>query len=146
VLSPEYEPFWIEPPPGYRKYNYLKVPPDVLAPDRRITLEIWDISTPRRTFDFSHSEVTIGSGSDNDLVLPHVEVENHHARIVCFDRKLVLFDLQTSYGTYIWRKQFSRSDKCDADTFPHRIRSCYPVEPVDDLEIGPWHMVVSLAK
>ncbi len=47
------------------------------------------------------SEVSLGRGEDNDIVIPHPSVSRSHARLVRRDGSFVLTDLNSTNGSYV---------------------------------------------
>jgi pSer/pThr/pTyr-binding forkhead associated (FHA) protein len=55
-----------------------------------------------------HAAVTVGRGSDNDLVLDHPQVSRHHARLEPAEPGWVVIDLGSTNGT--WRNGTAVAD------------------------------------
>lgn len=60
--------------------------------------------------------ITIGRGTENDIVLDAPQVSRHHARIVRKDGKAFVEDLASANGTFVNGKRVGRSELTSADT------------------------------
>ncbi|WP_054520505.1 FHA domain-containing protein [Thermanaerothrix daxensis] len=59
-------------------------------------------------FPLEQSVISIGRHSDNMLVLPDLRVSRHHAQIRCVGERYVLFDLNSTGGTYVNGERVTR--------------------------------------
>jgi Mg-chelatase subunit ChlD len=59
------------------------------------------------------SEVSLGRGEDNDIVIPHPSVSRSHARLARQDGSFVLIDLNSTNGSYVNNHQVQGSAVVD---------------------------------
>ena len=59
-------------------------------------------------FDSSHSNISVGRRSTNDICIPNLSVSGRHARIVFNDGEAWIEDLNSTNGTYINNRLISR--------------------------------------
>jgi len=59
------------------------------------------------------SEVSLGRGEDNDIVIPHASVSRAHARLVRRDGSFVLTDLNSTNGSYVNNREVQGSAVVD---------------------------------
>ena len=55
------------------------------------------------------TEVSLGRGEDNDIVIPHPSVSRSHARLARHDGSFVLTDLNSTNGSYVNNHQVQGS-------------------------------------
>jgi predicted component of type VI protein secretion system len=56
---------------------------------------------PGKIFDLLRTEVRIGRGTNNDIVIPEMEISREHARLYAQSGSYVIEDLGSTNGTYI---------------------------------------------
>ena len=56
---------------------------------------------PGKIFDLLRDEVRIGRGTNNDIVIPEMEISREHARLYIQSGSYVIEDLGSTNGTYI---------------------------------------------
>lgn len=74
-----------------------------------------------REFSLDRAEVSIGSASDNDLVIDETTVSRHHARIFTRLGRFQVSDLESTNGTYVGGR---------------RVRGSAPIRPGDEIRFG----------
>jgi pSer/pThr/pTyr-binding forkhead associated (FHA) protein len=70
---------------------------------------------------FDKPTISVGRGTDNDVVLPFDTVSRNHARIALKDGKFILVDRNSTNGVYVNGR---------------RIRGAVLVRPRDVIELG----------
>jgi len=77
----------------------------------------------------SKNEITLGRGSENDVVMPAKAISNRHAKIALGESKATLEDLGGKLGTYLWDKRLGANsphllpDGDQFSIFPYRFRT-----------------------
>jgi len=79
----------------------------------RITLRLNDVDV--RKFETNSETITIGRGEDNDLQVDNLAVSKNHARLKREDDAYVLYDMDSTNGTYIGKKKISKHSVKDGD-------------------------------
>ncbi|MCL2725953.1 MAG: Flp pilus assembly complex ATPase component TadA [Polyangiaceae bacterium] len=103
--------------------------------------------SPDRKENFNRSEVTIGRGAGNDLILPRGNVSKHHARLVVRDGRFIISDLGSTNGIYVNGRRIGQAtvvrvgDKIYLADFVIRIATfdgvVVPVAPTDTGSAAP---------
>ena len=82
----------------------------------KIELSVKDETEALKEFSFLHSDINIGRSEDNNIVVPDVKVSRHHAEIRYEQNVYVLYDLESTNGTWLDDK------KIDAAILPRKGR------------------------
>jgi pSer/pThr/pTyr-binding forkhead associated (FHA) protein len=61
-----------------------------------------------QVYPITKEVTTIGRKLDNDIVIAEELVSRSHARIACESRQFVLYDLESTGGTYVNNKRIDR--------------------------------------
>jgi len=83
--------------------------------------------TRDQVFEFALEIVNIGRAPDNDLVLAHGSVAEHHARVLLRDERFIVTDLRTQEGTYLGGR---------------RLAQAVIIQPGDVLNIGAYALAI----
>jgi type III secretion system YscQ/HrcQ family protein len=76
----------------------------------------------------SKNEISLGRGTENDVVMPAKAISSRHAKITLGETKAVLEDLGGKLGTYVWDKRLAPNapqllaDGDQFSIFPYRFR------------------------
>ncbi|MCB0192014.1 MAG: alpha/beta fold hydrolase [Anaerolineae bacterium] len=110
--------------------------------DRLLRVPRLVIHTPAQTWELrlqNKEQWTVGRGEDNDIVIDHLKVSRHHARIERHGEAFIIRDLGSANGSFLGQHRFDRHTLRHTDTLNmgHAQLVFKDVSHIDQVTVPP---------